>query len=56
MTGADKIETSLLHLTNLSYLGSVEGHRPQYAVVVVYAGTIDKQRLAVEHKTLLGIV
>ena len=54
MTGADEVEPRLLHLAHLADLCIVEGHGTQHTVVVVYAGTVDKQGLAIKHKTLFG--
>ena len=53
--GTDEVEASLLHQPHLADLSIVEGHRPKDAVVVMHAGSVDKQRLAIEHETLLSI-
>ena len=55
MAGADEVESSLLHQPYLAYFGSIESHCPQYTVVVMDAGAVDEQFLAIEQKALLGI-
>ena len=55
VTGSDEVEASLLHQPDFTYFRSVESHRSQYAVVVMHAGSVEEQRLPVEHKSLFSI-
>ena len=54
MAGADEVETSLLHQLHFADFSSIEGHCPQHAVVVMHTGSINQNRFAVKHKSLLG--
>ena len=55
MAGADKVESSLLHLPHLADFCIVESHCAQHTVIVVNASTVDEHLLAVEHEAILSI-
>ena len=56
MGSTNEIEPSLLHQAHLAYLGSIECHCAQNAIVVVHACSIDERRLSVEQESSRGIV
>ena len=55
MRGSDEVEACLLHLLHLANFCSIKSHSAQHTVIVVYAGSVDKHLLAVEHETIFGI-